>query len=222
MKKISPNLLATILVVIGILCFHPAKSQTEFGVKGGLLFSNINAANNNSNVDFENKNGLTLGVFYKKDLFGPVGLQTEILYQLKGAKSYMAKYEFYDPNEYSYEEYTQLLNAPDSYYRDKEHHHYFTLPVLLTIKTTKFLDLYAGPEFGYLFSLERNWEESGNLNRFSAGIAAGISLKLCEKTRLDFRYSTDLTRYDTLGKNSSVDLKNYGFAFTIQQTIFRK
>jgi len=212
-----------LLFIISILSTTSLQAQSEFGIKGGILFSKINAVNNNSNVDFETKNGFSAGLFYKKkDLLGPVGFQTELLYQQKGANYLIEKYEFIDPNDYSFEEYTQLLNAPKSYYRSNETLHYFTVPLLVTLRTTKFLDIYAGPEFGYLFSLKNNREETGQLNRFSAGMAAGATLKLCDKTSLDFRYSTDLNSFDTLGKNSSVNMKNYGFSITIQQTLFRK
>ncbi len=222
MKKNLPKLLLTLPFFLGILLFHPANAQDEFGIKGGILFSNVNAVNNNSNVDFENKNGFTFGAFYKRDLFGPLSLQTELLYELKGTNYFIEKNEFYDPNDYSFEEYTQLLNEPKSYYKDKDHYHYLTLPVLLTLRTTKFLDIYAGPQLGYLISSKRNWEETGNLNRFSVGFAAGAGLTLSDKTRIDFRYSSDLTRFDTLDKSSSIDLKNYGFSVSIQQTLFRK
>ena len=85
MKNNLPKLAFLLPFLFILFSFHQAQSQTEFGLKGGILFSNIDALKNNSNVDFENKNGLTFGVFYKKNLFGPVSIQTELLYQLKGA-----------------------------------------------------------------------------------------------------------------------------------------
>ncbi len=222
MKNKLPKLSFLLPFLFVLFSFTPAHSQTEFGIKGGILFSNVNAINNNSNVDFANKNGVTFGAFYKRNLLGSLGIQTELLYQLKGANSFIEKYVFYDPNNYSNEEYNQLINAPKSYYKNKEILHYFSLPVLLTFKTTNFLDLYGGPELGYLFSRKSNWEKTGNLNRFSAGIAIGAALKISDKTKLDFRYSTDLTRFDTLDKNSAIDLKNYGFSVTLQKTLFNK
>lgn len=205
------------LFLIAVIPVKTLKAQSEFGVKGGILFSNIKAVDNNSNIEFEKKDGLSVGAFYKKrNLFGPVGFQTELLYQMKGANVFMEKYEILPDNGGS------RIEMSGAYYRDKEQLHYFTLPLLLTVRTTKFLDLYGGPELGYLFSFKNDRQESGNLNRFSAGVALGATLKLCENTHLDFRYSTDFTRFDTLGKISSIDLKNNGFAITIQQTLFRK
>jgi hypothetical protein len=212
-----------VFILFGFFSTQSVKAQSEFGVKGGILYSHINASNNNSNVVFGKKDGFSSGIFYKNpDLFGPIGFQAELLYQLKGTNYFIEKYEFIDPSDYSAEEYTQLLNTPKSYYRSDEILHYFTVPILLTLRTTKYLDIYAGPELGYLFSFKNNREKTGQMNRFSAGIAMGATLKLCDRTSLDFRYSTDFTSFDTLGKNSSTDMKNYGFSITIQQTLFRK
>jgi hypothetical protein len=223
MKKLNPQVTVLLLFLLfGLISSQTVKAQSEFGIKGGILFSNINALNNNSNVDFANKNGFSAGLFYnKKDLLGPVGFQTELLYQLKGANYFIEKFESINPNDYPYDEYIQLLNAPKSYYRSDETLHYLTMPLLVTLRTTKFLNIYAGPELGYLFSFKSSRENTGEMNRFSAGMAAGAMLKISDKTSLDFRYSTDFTPFDKLGKNTSTDLKNYGFLITIQQTLFK-
>lgn len=212
------------LLIIAALCFFNvsivsnAQPKTEFGVKGGILFANINAIDNNSNFEFEKKDGFTLGMFYKKsDLLGPLGFQTELLYQMKGSDIFMEHYEIL-PDEGQ----GSIIERTGAYFRDKEKLHYVTLPLLLTVRTTKFLDIYAGPELGYLLSYKSIRQETDEMNRFSAGVALGATLKLCEKTHLDFRFSSDLTSYDKLSKNSSTDLKNYGFGITIQQTLTRK
>lgn len=203
---------------VAIIPVNSLKAQSEFGVKGGILFSNIKAVDNNSNIEFEKKDGLSVGAFYKKrNLFGPVGFQTELLYQMKGANVFMEKYEILpDAGQGS------QVEMSGAFYRDKEQLHYFTLPLLLTVRTTKFLDLYAGPELGYLFSFKNSSLVTGEMKRFSAGAALGATLKLCENTQLDFRYSTDFTSFGTLGKISSIEKKNNGFAITIQKTLFRK
>lgn len=206
------------LFLIAVIPVKTLKAQSEFGVKGGILFSNIKAVDNNSNIEFEKKDGLSVGAFYKKrNLLGPVGFQTEFLYQMKGANVFMEKYEILpDAGQGS------QIEMSGAYYRDKEQLHYFTLPLLLTVRTTKFLDLYAGPELGYLFSFKNSRLVTGEMKRFSVGVALGATLKLCENTHLDFRYSTDFTSFGTLGKISSIEKKNYGFGITINQTLFKK
>lgn len=212
----SIALVAACLLNVSII--SNAQPKTQFGVKGGILFSNINALDNNSNLEFEKKDGITLGVFYKKnDLFGPLGFQTELLYQMKGANIFMEHYEIL-PDEGQ----GSQIEMTGAYFRDKEKLHYVTLPLLLTARTAKFLDLYAGPEFGYLLPHKSIRQETGEMNRFSAGVALGATLKICERTHLDFRFSSDFTSFDKSFKNSSTDLKNYGFGITIQQSLFRK
>lgn len=212
----SIALVAACLLNVSII--SNAQPKTEFGVKGGILFSNINAVDNNSNFEFEKKDGFTLGMFYKKsDLLGPLGFQTELLYQMKGANIFMEHYEIL-PDEGQ----GPKIEMTGAYFRDKEKLHYVTLPLLLTVRTAKFLDIYAGPELGYLISHKSIRQKTGEINRFSAGVALGATLKICEKTHLDFRFSSDFTSFDKLSNHNSTNLKNYGFGITIQQSLTRK
>lgn len=212
----SIALVAACLLNVSII--SNAQPKTEFGVKGGILFSNINAVDNNSNFEFEKKDGFTLGMFYKKsDLPGPLGFQTELLYQMKGANIFMEHYEILpDVGQGS------QIEMTGAYFRDKEQLHYVTLPLLLTVRTAKFLDLYAGPEFGYLLSHKSIRQKTDEMNHFSAGVALGATLKICEKTHLDFRFSSDFTSFDKLSNHNSTNLKNYGFGITMQQSLTRK
>ncbi len=74
------------LVVLMLPLFAPTlKAQSEFGVKGGTLYTGFNKTDVGSIFSFEKKNGFELGIFHKlNNLLGPIGLQTELLYQLKG------------------------------------------------------------------------------------------------------------------------------------------
>ena len=56
-------------------------------------------------------------------------------------------------------------------------------------------------------------------NNFRAGLVFGANLKLGDNTRLDFRYSPDLT---SIVEYNNVDLKNRSFSVSVQQTLFRK
>jgi hypothetical protein len=219
MKKNLQKLPAVFLVAIGILCFLPAKSQTELGLKGGILFSDINKGGPDSNLSFERQEGLVFGAFYKRNnLLGRIGFQSEILYQLKGAEVFI---KHIDTDTYGYG--NEPGNFFPLYYRTQEKLHYVSMPLLFTVPTTKFFELYAGPEFNYLLSKNTNRVESGKFNRFSVGAAVGATVKLGEKTRLDFRYTHDLTSYDDMGDaQNPAKLKNQGFSVTIQQTLFRK
>jgi hypothetical protein len=219
----NKNHIIIVALLFGFLIHSNSSiAQSEVGVKGGILFSNIKTPGNNSNVEIEKRNGVTLGAFYKKEnILGPVGFQTELLYQQKGA-NYFIESDITAESNYPDDYISALIDASKSYYRSNEKLHYLTVPLLLEVNTAKFLDIYAGPELGYLISQKTNRQETDELSRFSAGIVMGATLKLCENTSLDFRYSTDFTAFDKLGRGSSVEMKNEGFTITIQHTIFIK
>lgn len=220
MKNQNPQaILMLIFILFGFISTQSVKAQSEFGVKGGILFSNIDRGGLNSNLSFKRQEGLSAGVFYKKNnLLGPIGFQSEFLYQLKGAEVFM---KVVDPGSYGYD--SNINQLAPAYYHSQEKLHYFSMPLLLTVKTTKFLDFYAGPELNYLFKMNSDRVQTDHLNRFSLGIATGIDLKLGDNTHLDFRYTYDLTPYDNMGENQyPAKLKNYGFAVSVKQTLFRK
>lgn len=152
---------------------------------------------------------------------GPLGFQTELLYQMKGTDIEIQNVTYgYSP----YGEPSTNLTAeiPVSSHTI-ERLHYLNLPILATVSTAKLLDFYAGPELGYLIGMNTKRMETDNLNRFSFGASFGAKLKLCTSTSLDFRYSYDFTNYDDQGSAGySSKLKNNGFAITIQQTLFKK
>ena len=220
----NQNLLLSVNVLIFLFLFagiHFASAQDELGLKGGILFSDIVVPDNNSNVEIEKRDGILVGVFYtKNNLLGKIGLQTELLYQQKGANFYIKKIES-TPGS-SYDIYTFELNAPKSYYKEEEVLHYISVPILINIPATKFLELYIGPEVGYLFSEKTNREITGKLNRFSAGATAGAILNFCKHTSIDLRYSRDLSSFDDLDKTMSLDMHNQGFSITLQQKLFIK
>lgn len=201
--------------VFGLESLH---AQNEFGVKGGALYSGFREDYQGMIFDFERKSGFLMGVYYnKRNFLGPVGLQTEFLYQLKGANTYILYHEAENSGGYSNIGYFDKSSAP--WLRDTENYHYLSVPVLLTVSPLKFLDIYAGPELGYLLSFSKTRRVTGDLNRFSAGLATGLALKLSENTKFDFRYSSDFT---TLYDMGSTNLKNQSFSFSVQQALFRK
>ncbi len=197
------------------------KAQSEFGIKGGVNYFGLNDKISSSVFDFEMRSGATFGVFYKQHhLLGPVGLQVELLYQQKGGNYYIQHFDYPESGEGVYLGYYGYENPYRGYWiRKPQRYHYFTLPVLLTVSPVKFLDIYAGPEIGYLFANSSAPYTEWKPSRFSAGLAAGAALKIDKNTKLDIRYSRDLTRIADFG---DTDIKNYGWAFTVQRTLFRK
>ncbi len=237
------NLFPQVAVITFLFLIVPAKfisAQTEFGVKGGALYSTYRTNYSGITLDFETQSGFLFGVYARKEnLLGPIGLQAELLYQRKGAIEKTNGYPNYGYSPYGYGGYGGFGYSPYGYgygqypnysynyvsegsmnwVKTNKHLHYFSLPVLFTYSPMKFLDVYCGPEFGYMFAESDNRIVLGEYNRFSAGIDAGFMAKLGEHTKLDFRYATDFTKVADMG---SVEPKNQSFSVSVQQTLFPK
>lgn len=209
------------LFLVAIISVKTLQAQSEFGLKGGALYTGINK-NIQSNVfDYEMRGGVTFGAFYKiHNLLGPIGLQAELLYQYKGGNLYIEQICTADANNDGFPDYYGYYDKYSRpWLRKPALYHYLTLPVLITWSPVKFMDIYAGPEIGYMIANSSKGYPAWEPNRFSAGISAGVAFKIDENTKLDVRYSNDLTKLQDFG---DTDIKNYGWAFTVQRTLFRK
>ena len=212
-----------VIAFILLIAIFPTKSltaQSEFGLKGGALYSGFKPTHNFNSLSFDYHSGFELGLFYKlPKLIGPIGFQTEFLYQLKGAHFNIFTSDYgYGYNPYGYGGYTGGYGYDNpSFIISKQKYHYFTIPVLLTVSPFKFLEVYGGAEIGYMFasSKDRFMEQ----HNFRAGLSLGANLKLGENTRFDFRYSPDLTPFVEF---SDENLKSRSFSVSVQQTLFRK
>lgn len=226
------NYLHQSLFLIGILLivFAPFKklnAQSEFGAKGGALYSNFKTDYSGMVLDFDLQSGYALGAYFKKEnIVKRLGFQAELLYQRKGSiEKFLSgnsnSWDSYGSDSYAYGgygsgEYFDGTNA--SWRIHKKHLHYISTPLLLSYSALKYLDVYTGAELGILVGTTGDNIKIEDYNRFSVGMAFGAALKLGENTKLDFRYSTDFTRVAEMG---SVNSKNHSFSVTVQQTIFR-
>jgi hypothetical protein len=229
MKNQNIHMIAFLLLLcVGILAPQFANSQTEFGVKGGPLFSKLRNDFDENSIDINTKIGISAGVFYRiNNLLGPVNLQIEFLYQLKGVESY--NIEYYNPyyvynygfnqNPYGGYGYNQYNGTSAIWLEGDENFHYFSLPVLASVTLFKLIDVYAGPEIGYKFISSGKDSYFIAEKNFSVGISAGVAVHLGQNTKLDLRYSTDFTNLTDV---TPTNLKNQGFGFIVQQTLFRK
>lgn len=181
-----------------------------------------------------NSSGFSLGAFYtKNNLVGPIGLQIEFLYQMKGTNIYIQQPGIPTPgngenlNWFQYYRKRSILasTAPVAWDRHQERYHYFSLPILLTFQPAKFLDIYSGVELGYMFAKTNIYSSNlnhlmfGEPNRFSASWIAGAKVRLGDKTKLDFRYSGNLV---PLYEIRNTDIKEHSFSISIEQSLWRK
>jgi len=228
------NYAIALLFLVAIIPVNSLKAQSEFGVKGGALYSGLKLGEESTLFDFQNSSGFSLGAFYaKNNLVGPIGLQIELLYQMKGANIYIQQPSIPTPgngenlNWFEYYRRGSFLatTSPVSWDRHQERYHYFSLPILFTFQPAKFLDVYSGVELGYMFaktniySSKQNQLILGEPNRFSASWIAGAKVRLGDKTRLDFRYSGNLI---PLYEMRNTDIKDGSFSISIEQSLWRK
>jgi len=220
------TLIVIFVLFLGISSSHTLKAQSEFGIKGGALYSGFKPTHYFNSLNFDTHSGFELGLFYRMPkILGPIGFQTEFLYQLKGAhvNVFTSDYGYGSPyanggnvsNTGGYGYY----GDNSSWVMDKQKYHYFTIPVLLTVSPLKFFDIYGGVEFGYMFAESKDRLRYIENNKFSTGLALGAALKLGDNTKLDFRYSSDLTPFFEVG---DAKLKSRSFSVSVQQTLFRK
>jgi hypothetical protein len=228
-----------ILLIVVFIPWKTANAQSEFGVKAGPLFSGWRHDHSGSAFKTETKTGVSAGGFYRiNNLLGPVNFQAEFLYQLKGANTFITSnigssgynpygYGYggygYNYNVYGYSSYGSgygYNNGDGPWLTGRESFHYFNIPLLASVTAFKVIDFYAGPEIGYMFASSGTRRLSwGNARNFSAGVSTGIAIHLGINTKLDLRYSTDFT---TLSDAGTTEFRNQSFAFTVQQTLFRK
>lgn len=163
----------------------------KFGIKAGLNGSNFyNDDVNDNNI----KLGLNAGFFAKLPVAKGFSIQPELLYSNKGTKR----------------SFNNILQGEGEY---RLNMHYIELPVMGVINVLPNLNIQAGPYIGYLAAAKVNKYESNdgsneeiadlkadNLNRFDAGVAAGLGLDVQNFT-IGARYNLGLTE---IGKSGSV------------------
>lgn len=186
MKK-TKRILVTVIATLGtVLTFAQTTSTgAEFGVKGGVNFSNLYTE------DVDDNNVLTsfnAGFYAKLPITESVAIQPEFLYSRKGAEL------VYD-NAFAQGTAKFKLN-------------YIEVPVLLKVNIIKNFNIHAGPYFAYLidaqvtnessnanFDFEQNYDND-DFNKFDAGLSAGFGFDF-DNLGIGFRYNYGLT---TVGK----------------------
>ena len=145
---------AVIILLFAISPVNSLKAQSEFGLKGGALYTGINKNIQSHVFDYEMRGGVTFGAFYKlHNLLGPIGLQAELLYQFKGGNLYIEQTCNADSNNDGFPDYYGYYDKYSRpWLRKPALYHYLTLPVLITWSPVKFMDIYAGPEIGYMIA----------------------------------------------------------------------
>lgn len=168
--------------------------EAQFGVKGGVNFSNMYTEEVDDNNVLTSFNA---GIYATLPITDFIAIQPEVLYSRKGSEL------TYD-NAFATGKAQFKLN-------------YIEVPILVKANLTKNLNIHAGPYVAYLLDAQVtnetdggafNFEDNFNnddFNKFDAGISAGIGLDF-DTIGIGARYNYGLT---TVGKERTVGGATY-------------
>ena len=163
--------------------------KPQFGIKGGVNFSNIYSEDVDDNNVLTSFNAGVYGTFPIGDI---ISIQPEVLYSRKGS-------------ELTYDNAIATGTA-------KFKLNYIEVPILLKVNVTDNLNLHAGPYFAYLINAEVNNNSNGSLfdydnnydnddfNKLDIGISTGIGFDF-NSIGIGARYNYG---FSTIGKERTV------------------
>ena len=160
-------------------------SEAQFGIKGGVNFSNI------YDTEVDDNNVLTsfnAGVYAAFPVSETISIQPEVLYSRKGGEL----------------TYDNALTSGKTQFKLN----YIEVPVLLKVNLTKNLNIHAGPYFAYLINAQVSNDAEGDgldfeetydnddFNKFDIGLSGGIGFDF-DSLGIGVRYNYGLS---TIGK----------------------
>ncbi|MEP6930092.1 MAG: porin family protein [Flavobacterium sp.] len=197
--KIQSKLLFAVTLFMtatfGMLHAQSENVTTEFGVKGGFNMSNLYDDSNgpdDNNVLY----GFNAGVYATLPISDFIAIQPEVLFTTKGSE---LKYD----NAFASGNAKFKLN-------------YIEVPLLVRVNITKNFNVHAGGYASYLVSSKVTGSgdfegdqdiDTDDLNKFDAGIAAGVGVDFSPLS-IGVRYNYGLT---TVGKERTVLGTTYTF-----------
>lgn len=190
--------LSVLFILIGTSQITLAQSSdSKFGVKGGVNFSNMYV----DEVDDNNVlTGFNIGLFAKVPVTEFFAIQPEISYTGKGSEL----------------TYNNAFVTGTSKFKLN----YIEVPVLAVINITKNINIHGGPYLAYLINAKAtnesnitlfNFEndlDADDFNRFDAGLAVGTGFDF-DALSLGARYNYGLTK---VGKEYNVNGNTFTFA----------
>jgi hypothetical protein len=195
--KMQSNFLCALTLFMtasfGMLHAQDDNVTTEFGIKGGFNMSNLYQSEaDDNNIIY----GFNAGVYATLPVSDFIAIQPEILFTTKGA-------------ELDYNNAFLQGNA-------KFKLNYIEVPLLVRVNITKNFNVHAGGYASYLVSSkvtgdgDINFDEAvdtDDLNKFDAGIAAGVGVDF-NPISVGLRYNYGLT---TVGKERTFAGTTYTF-----------
>lgn len=199
MKKI-------ILIGLSVLSFTfiQAQKKFNFGIKGGINFSNINNINDNSYK--KSKTEINFGLLTEISLSDKFSIQPEILYSAQGVKT---------------DVYLNVLAYPgpgpifqSSTEKGKYIFNYIQIPVLAKVYLIENLSFEIGPTFNFLTKSEQKSESQTYRNigkDFEFSGVLGLSYKLNKTLFVSSRFFKGFSNVFNYDPPNFENAKNYGF-----------
>jgi len=190
--KMQSNLLCALVLFMtasfGMLHAQDENVTTEFGVKGGFNMSNF-LSDDDEATDENILYGFNAGVYATLPISDFVAIQPEVLFTTRGSEL----------------EYDTAFGSGNTKFKLN----YIEVPLLVRVNITKNFNLQAGGYASYLVSskvtgdgsVEFDQEiDTDDLNKFDAGIAAGVGVDF-SPISIGVRYNYGLT---TIGKERTI------------------
>ena len=171
------------------------------GIKGGPNFANIDTKSS-VGANYENRTGFHLGAFAL--IRGEkIGFQPEVLFSQQGST-------------------VTYSGQPDI----KSNFSYVNVPLVVKLYTIAGINLQAGPQFGFLTSVDVNDEDlKDELKKTDFSLALGVGWDLPFGLTLDGRYNWGLSDInENVGQGSGApvgEIKNQVWQFSLGYKLFR-
>ncbi len=199
MKKI-------ILIGLSVLSFTfiQAQKKFNFGIKGGVNFSNMNNINDNSYKTI--KTGINFGLLAEISLSDKFSIQPEILYSTQGVKTdvYLIAPAYPGPGP--------IFGSSTE--KGKYIFNYIQIPILAKVYLIKNLSFEIGPSFNFLTKSEQKSDSQTFINigkDFEFGGALGLSFKINKTLFVSSRFFKGFSNAFHYDPNNFENAKNYGF-----------
>jgi len=131
MKKYYPFF----ILLVFISSIELAQAQLGVGLKAGVNIANQKGTDLDYEIDLKSLAGFHAGGYVNYFLSDPVAVQVEILFSQKGSK------------------------WDDSFDSAKDILSYFDIPLLIRYQILEFLNVHAGPQFGFLTSAKTKYDD---------------------------------------------------------------
>ena len=168
------------LLLFPILSSHVlAQSDIGFGIKAGMNLSSQKVVGEGTNVNTKTLAGFHIGGYCNYFILEPLGIQAELLVSQKGSK------------------------WSDPYFSGKDRLCYIDIPILIRYQALEFLNVHAGPQFGFLMKAKQIPDDGDKMDAkeyykgTDIGLAFGVQGNLPHNVNVTLRYILGLSNITT-------------------------